>query len=121
MIMNNDTNDMISEEFPEDNSSSLNKHLQTFMKEKDLDQFRKQLPASFLKDASEGLQQLKDQEQLENILRQLNQQMHGQLSVKKKIRERRAVASMSWTYWAIGVILMLAVIGFILVRMVLKH
>ena len=54
----------------------LDDHLRTLMAEKELNNFREQLPAEFLSDASEGLRQLKDSKQLESVLRNLNQQMH---------------------------------------------
>ena len=51
---------------------SLDDHLRTMMAEKELNRFREQLPAEFLSDASEGLNQLKDTKQLESVLRNLN-------------------------------------------------
>jgi hypothetical protein len=121
MIMKDDTNDTTSGEFQDKIPPSLDRHLRAIMQGDDLNQFREQLPAAFLKDASEGLQQLKDERQLENVLRHLNQGMRGQLSLKKRNRKRRNTGNMSWTYWAILIILLLTVAGFVLVRMALKH
>jgi hypothetical protein len=121
MSMNDDTNDMMPGEFRDNIPSSLDNHLRTIMNEGDLNQFTKELPDGFLKDAGEGLQLIKDDEQLKKVLQHLNQQMHLQLSHKKKNPKRRAMGNMSWTYWAVLLILLLAIVGFVLVRMSLRH
>ena len=95
---------------------SLDDHLRTMMAEKELNRFREQLPAEFLSDASEGLNQLKDTKQLESVLRNLNQHMHRQLSPKKVHRRKRSVGDLSWTYWAIIIILLLSIVGYMIVR-----
>jgi len=98
---------------------SLDNHLRAIMAEKDLNHFREQLPSEFLSDASEGLAQLKDSKQLESVLDQLNKQMHYQLSHKKTHTKRRSIGDLSWTYWAIIIVLLLTIVGFVVVRMLL--
>lgn len=119
--MKDDTNDMTSGESKDHIPPSLDRQLRAIMQGEELNQFREQLPAAFLKDASEGLRQLKDDKQLENVLQHLNHEMRGHLAHKKRQRKRRNMGNMSWTYWAILIILLLTIVGFILVRMVLKH
>jgi hypothetical protein len=100
---------------------SLDSHLRAIMPDKELNRFREQLPAEFLSDASEGLGQLEDVKQLESVLQQLNQQMHHQLGFKKTKRKRRTIGDSSWTYWAIIVVFLLTIVGFVIIRMMLKH
>jgi hypothetical protein len=98
---------------------SLDDHLRMMMAEKELNNFREQLPAEFLSDASEGLNQLKDTKQLESVLRNLNQQMHRQLAHKKVHKRKRSIGDLSWSYWAIIIILLLCIVGFVIVRMLM--
>lgn len=98
---------------------SLDDHLRMMMAEKELKSFREQLPEEFLSDASEGLNQLKDTKQLESVLRNLNQQMHRQLAHKKVYKGKRPIGDFSWNYWAIIIILLLSIVGFIVIRMFL--
>ncbi len=98
---------------------SLDDHLRTIMEEKELNRFREQLPAEFLSDASEGLNQLKDTNQLESVLRNLNQQMHRQLAHKKVHKRKKSIGDLSWGYWAIVIILLLSIVGYIVIRMFL--
>jgi hypothetical protein len=117
--MEEETNDIIPPE--KKLPASLDTHLRAILPEKELNQFREQLPAEFLSDASEGLDHLEDLKQLESVLQQINQQMHHQLAFKKLQRKRRSIGDLSWTYWAIIIIFILIFTGFIVIRMLLKH
>lgn len=98
---------------------SLEDHLSSMMSGNELNRFREQLPAEFLSDASEGLSQLKDTKQLESVLRNLNQQMHRQLVHKKSHKRKSSIGEMSWSYWAIIIILLLSIVGYVIVRMLI--
>ncbi len=99
---------------------SLDDHLRMIMEEKELNRFRERLPTEFLSDASEGLSQLKDTKQLESVLRNLNQQMHRQLAHKKVHKRKRSIGDLSWGYWAIIIILILSIVGYVIVRMLIQ-
>ncbi len=98
----------------------LDQHLRTLLEEKDLGRFHDQLPEGFISDAAEGLKDLPDSEQLDSVLNQLNHDMHRQLGNKKAKRKRRSIADMSWTYWTIIIILILAVLGYFIISLKLK-
>jgi hypothetical protein len=117
--MTEETHDMLPEDPGKKLPASLDSHLRTLIPEKDLDYFREQLPAAFLEDATEGLGHLPDTNQLESVLLQLNQQMHQQLNPKKTHKRRRSAWDPSWTYWAILIILLLTIAGFIVIRILL--
>ena len=107
---------------PENNfPDSLDDHLRMMMAEKELNRFREQLPAEFLSDASEGLNQLKDTKQIESVLQKLNLQMHRQLTHKKVHKRKRSIGDLSWSYWAIIIILLLSIVGYVIVRMLMHQ
>jgi hypothetical protein len=119
--MNDEMNDMIPADPGKKLPDSLDRHLRAIMPGKDLDRFMEQLPAEFLSDASEGLDHLKDTKKLESVLQQLNQQMHQHLVHKKTYRKRHSIGDLSWTYWAIIIIFLLTITGFLVIRMLLRH
>src|SRR5664279_1749055 len=99
----------------------LDRQLRALLPEEELKHFREQLPEDFLNDASEGLDQVHDSNQLENILKKLNRQMHQQLVHKKKKAGRRSIRDLGWTYWAIVIILILCICAFLVIRLLLPH
>jgi hypothetical protein len=115
--MNNEPNDMIPADPNKKLPAPLDSHLRSLMQDKNLKNFSDQLPSEFLEDASEGLGHLKDTRQLESILRQLNQQVQQHLSHKKIRRRRTSIWDLSWTYWAIIIIFLLSITGYMLIRM----
>jgi hypothetical protein len=117
--MAEETNDRIPADPDKKIPDSLDIHLRNIMHDKNLNRFRDQLPAEFLSDASEGLNHVNDKKQLDSVLKQLNQQMHQHLKHKKVRKRRHSITNLSWTYWAIILIFLLAIIGFIVVRMLL--
>ncbi len=114
-----ETNDMTPTDPEKDISAALESHLRPLMQEKDLKNFREQLPVEFVKDASEGLDLLKNKAQLESVLRKLNQQLHHQVKHKVIRKKSRAIGNFTLTYWAIIITILLSVAAFIVIRMAL--
>jgi len=83
--------------------------------------YQQPLPAEFLSDAEEGMKNLSDENQLDAVLKKLNRQMHQQLAVKKPPNDRRGLWDLSWTYWAIIVVLLLTITGFVVIRLLLRR
>ncbi len=100
---------------------SIDRHLREIMPDRDLKQFREQLPEDFISDANEGLDKLKDTKQLESVLNKLNQQMRRQLSGKKYQKKRPSIGDLSWSYWAILIILLLIFAGYFVIRVLLHR
>lgn len=100
---------------------SLDSRLRNLLHEKELGHFRNQLPDAFVSDATEGLEQVADDGQLDGILNKMNHQMRQQLAHKKKNTGRRPTIDSSWSYWAIIIILLLCICAFLVIRMMLKH
>lgn len=99
----------------------LDKQLRTLLPEKELNHFREQLPDEFLNDASEGLKQVQDGHQLDDILKKLNHQMHQQLVSGKKKRGKKSIGDPGWSYWAIIIILVLCISAFLIIRLLLSR
>jgi hypothetical protein len=119
--MTDETNDMIPADPEKKLPPSLDIHLRAVLKDMDLNNFREQLPEEFLSDAVEGLDHVKDAKQLESVLQQLNQQMHLHLKHKKIRKQRHPIGNLSWTYWAIIIIFLLTITGFVVIRMLLHQ
>ncbi len=43
--------------------------------------------------------------------------MHHQLTHKKMHKRKKSIGDLSWTYWAIVIILLLSIVGFLVIRM----
>jgi hypothetical protein len=121
--MKDETNDIMAEN-PDSGGKlpdMVRDHLRTLISDGNLDQFRDELPVEFLSDASEGLNHLKDGHETNAVLQQLNKQLHQQLMHKKAKRDRKPIGYLSWTYWAVILILIFAIASFVVIRMLLHH
>jgi hypothetical protein len=122
--MNEETNHMNPADQDKKLPPALDKQLRDLLPEKELNNFRKQLPDEFLNDASEGLDQVRDGNQLEDVLKKLNQQMHQHLTYKKRKPGARSIGDFkdfNWAYWAIIIILVLCICAFLIIRLLLHH
>ena len=119
--MSEEKNDMNSAGQGKKLPPSLDKRLRAILPEKDLGHFRNQLPDAFLSDASEGLEQVTDDSQLDGILNKMNHQMHQHLLRKKKKTGRKSINEFSWSYWAIVIILLLCICAFLVIRLMLHR
>lgn len=111
--------------------SNLNKDVE---QEKLLDYLNKKLSASeahevekqmaddeFMNDAVEGLEDFKNKKDLSLYVQQLNAGLKKQLDKKKQKKEKRKLKEQPWLYFAIALLLILAVIGFVLVKKYLEQ
>lgn len=119
--MKDETNDMNPGDPVNKISALLDSHLSPVMREKELLAFKEQLPRDFVEDASEGLDLLKNKRLLESDLKLLNRRMHRDLGNKKTRRRSHSIGNLSWTYWAIIIVFLLTIAGFIVVRMLLHR
>ncbi len=70
----------------------------------------------FLNDAVEGLQQLKQDKNLQLYVEQLNAGLHNQIGKNKLRKDKRRFKENPYTYYAIIFILLLIIISFIILR-----
>lgn len=72
--------------------------------------------SDFANDAAEGLEQFNNPKDLTVFVDQLNAGLHKQLDKKRKRKEKRKLKDQSWVYLTIIIILMLAVLGYIVIK-----
>jgi hypothetical protein len=70
----------------------------------------------FMNDAIEGLTQIKDKSKLQAYVSQLNKELHNHLQKKKLRREKRRLPEYAWIYFAIVLVLLLCIFGYIIIR-----
>lgn len=111
--------------------SNLNKDIE---QEKLLDYLNKKLSASeahevekqmaddeFMNDAVEGLEQFKNKKDLSLLVDQMNRDLRKQTEKKKQKKEKRKLKDQPWLYISIVILLLLAVLGFFLVKKYLEN
>jgi hypothetical protein len=70
----------------------------------------------FLNDAVEGLQQVRNQKNMQGYVEELNAAMQKSLEKKKTRRLRRRLKEEPWTYLAIILVLVLCVLAYVVIR-----
>ena len=75
----------------------------------------------FLNDAVEGLQQLKGKKNMQAYVDELNAAMHKSLEKKKERRLRRRLKDEPWTLLAIVLVITLCVLGYVVIKILLRH
>jgi hypothetical protein len=75
----------------------------------------------FLNDAVEGLQRLEGKSNMQGYVDQLNAAMQKSLAKKKARRLRRRLKDQNWTLLAIILVIVLCVLGYIVIKILLKH
>jgi hypothetical protein len=69
----------------------------------------------FVSDAMDGLSEIDNSEKISLMLYQLNKNLKSQLEKKKK-RKKRAVFETSWIYYTVIFLLIVAVLGYIIIK-----
>lgn len=67
---------------------------------------------AFLNDAMEGLAGFQSQSQIQDQVKQLNQQLQTQLGKRKRRKGKRGIKDMSWILTAAIIVLLLAILGY---------
>ena len=91
----------------------LNEHLSDAEKHA----FEKQMSDDdFINDAVEGLQAVKNKEQIAEMVNQLNADLKKQVEKKKQRKQKRKLADQTMVYYAIILILLLVIAGYLVVK-----
>ena len=113
-----DLKDILSEQEENANQEELIKYLTGNLSEEEKYAFEtKTSNSDFANDAVEGLNQFKSQEKLKDYVDQLNNNLHKQLDLRKKRKEKRGIKDNPWIWFAVILILGLIIIAFIIIRM----
>lgn len=70
----------------------------------------------FAEEAMEGLEQFSSKKDLSGYVDQLNKELNQYIKKKKHRRERRKLQEQPWTYLAIFLVLVLAVLAYIVIK-----
>ena len=81
---------------------------------------KKMLATEFSDDAMEGLQGIKNKNDISSLVEQLNRDLHKKLEKKKQKREKFRIKDQPWLYIAIVIILLLIVISYVVVLRMLQ-
>lgn len=74
------------------------------------------IDSDFMNDAVEGLESFEERTDIDLYARQLNKKLKEKLEKKKLKRSRRGIKDLPWFFYAIILILILAIISFIILR-----
>lgn len=119
--MSDEKKHMDSGEPEKPDNKKILEYLKGSLSDSERAQFEDEVPADpFLKDAVEGLHNINDKEGIPKTLSHLNQQLQHHLSDTKSRRSKTGIQFGAWIYWSILVVLLLAVIGFMVLRFMLK-
>ena len=95
-------------------------YLQGKLSEKEKHEVEKQLlQNNFDDEAMEGLQEIKDKQQIQYMVEMLNRDLKKKTEKKKQRREKMRIKDQPWLYIAIAILLLLIIISFIIIRRVL--
>lgn len=119
--MTEDKNDMFSGESGVPEDKKLLEYLNGSLPDTERNNLEEQVPDNpFLQDAVEGLQEIPEPGNLPKVVSHLNRQLHQQLAAKKNRGEKKEIKFGEWIYWAILIVLLLGITGFLMLRFMLK-
>lgn len=70
----------------------------------------------FMNDAVEGLQSVENKSNIQGLVEQLNRDLKKQIDKNKKRKEKRKLPDQPWVYYAVILILLLVVIGYLVIK-----
>ena len=115
--MSDKLKDILSHLNPDIDQETLLRYLQGKLSAEEQHELEKgMMDHEFDSDALDGLQQLKDTNNISVLLHQLNRELRKKTEKKKRFREKLQLRVEPWLIIALIIILLLAVIGFMLVH-----
>jgi len=109
--------DILSNLSTEIDQATLLLYLQGKLSEEKKHEVEKQLmQGEFETDAFEGLQEIKDKQQVQYMVEMLNRDLKKKTERKRKRRERMKIKDQPWLYISILILLLLLVISYVVIR-----
>lgn len=97
-------------------------YLKGNLSDEELHNVEKQMAdSSFVNDAVEGLQNFSSDKKLDAYVKQLNDNLHQQLTNKKQLKEQRNFKDLQWYVLAVVLILILCLLSYVIVMMVKRR
>ncbi|HEY4874590.1 MAG TPA: hypothetical protein VIH86_03400 [Puia sp.] len=115
--MSNDLLDILSNSNDKINNQKLIDYLNDNLSDNEKHEVEKWMSDNdMVNDAVEGLQHVKNKKNLQVYVEQLNKNLQNQLEQKKQQQKQRKLKEYPWIYFAIVLILLLCIIGYIIIR-----
>ena len=115
--MNSDLKDILSNSNKDIDNQQLMDYLSHHLSQADTHELEKSMAEDdFINDAVEGLQEIKPTKNLQLYAEQLNKDLQKQIAKNKNRRVKRRIKDQPYTYFAIILILLLAVICYIVLK-----
>ncbi|MEO7047804.1 MAG: hypothetical protein ABI091_21075 [Ferruginibacter sp.] len=70
----------------------------------------------FMSDAMDGLNELKNKENISSTIDQLNTRLKKQLQKKKEKKIKRKIPSQTWAYYTIIILLILIILAWVIIK-----
>ncbi len=77
---------------------------------------KKLLENEFAEDALEGLQEIKDKQQISYVVEMLNRDLKKKMEKTKQRREKMRIKDQPWLYISLIILILLVVIAYIIIR-----
>ncbi|MFI5153575.1 MAG: hypothetical protein ACHQET_09595 [Chitinophagales bacterium] len=115
--MNTDIIDILSQSNKDPDNQKLMDYLSGKLSGEERQELEKLISDNpFMNDALEGLENISDKKNLQAYVDQLNQALHQQLEIRKMNRERKKIQQYPWIYFAIILVLLICIMGFLIIR-----
>ncbi len=115
--MPGDLKDILSHLSPDIDQETLLLYLQNKLSEEKKHEVEQKLVDNeFANDAMEGLQEIKDKQQIAYMVEMLNRDLKKKTEKKKQRREKMKLKDQSWLYVSIIIIILLIIISYIMVH-----
>ncbi len=109
--------DILSHLSTEVDQETLLLYLQGKLSEKEKHDVEKQLLQNdFDNEAIEGLQEIKDKQQIQYMVEMLNRDLKKKTEKKKLRRDKMKIKDQPWLYISIAILLLLIIISYIVIR-----
>ncbi|MEO8404690.1 MAG: hypothetical protein ABI480_08850 [Chitinophagaceae bacterium] len=121
--MKDDLKNILSHLSPDIDQETLLLYLQDKLSEEKKHEVEKKLVENeFADDALDGLQEIKDKQQISHMVEMLNRDLKKKVERKKKRREKLNLKDQSWLYVAIFfIIMMLIIISYLVINRMMKN
>jgi hypothetical protein len=119
--MSDDLKDILSNLSKDIEQEKLLDYLNKKLNATDAHEVEKQMADdAFMNDAVEGLEQFKNKQQLSLLVEQLNADLKKKTNKKLQKKEKRKLKDQPWLYITLITLLLLAIIGFVVIKKYLR-
>ena len=120
--MSKNIKDILSHLSGEIDQETLIKYLQGQLTEEQKHEVeKKMMDSSFHDDAMEGLQEIRNKENISLVVEQLNRDLKRKLGKKKSSREKLRIKDQPWIYISLIILLLLIVLSYFLIQRLMQN